>query len=204
MNDLLEQYKNQNIPFLNYMYNGSKNSIPNEYFEYIKSYNGGYYFLSSLHLYGINRDFTYHDIYYMNDLISSAYQKLIKGLYFFAEDIFGNLFAFSLDNNIVFFNIETAEKEVIASGFTNWQETVIKEAAYYTGKQFVEEDVTLIEPLMHGKRYCPKLPFILEGKYIADNLVLKSFEENLKFSSDIAHQVYNTPDGEKFTIMINS
>ena len=172
-----------------------------EYSLFLKENNGGYFFKNAIHIYGTSENYLYHDILFINRLIHDLYGKLALG-FFFAEDVFGNLFGF-IDKNIIYFNIETAEKTKIADSFTDWAAVLIENIDYYTAYSFLETlDAVSIKQLTEGKRLSPKMPFILGGEYELKNLMLKDYRKNLMFNASIAIQIHDLPDGTKVKIKI--
>jgi len=169
-----------------------------EYLDFMSHYDGGYFYNHSLHIYGKSNELNYHSIEYINQILNVSFLNIFEGLIAFSEDVFGNPFCFS-NEGIVYFNIETGSRELLAKDFNEWLSLLYSDLAYFTGKDLVvDNDVEL----SYGKRLCPKLPFILGGEYLANNLILKDFEENIEFSSSIAKQVYDLPDGTEFKINI--
>lgn len=173
------------------------------YIEFMNNHNGGYFYNNSLHLYGISTIFNYHDINSINSIFSICYGGLVDNLFFFGEDIFGNPFGFNNQGDIIHFNLESADKEKVAHSFEEWLKVISADLNYFTGKDLVkylnEDDKNL---LGKGKRYTAKYPFILGGKYTADNLILKDYKKNLEYNSSIAKQVYDLPDGSSIEIKI--
>lgn len=142
------------------------------------------------------------DILFINKTIKKDFAELARGLNCFAQDVFGNQFAFK-DGGVVFFNIETGEQEPISKNFGSWVDTIFNDIDYYTGISLIN----LLEPnvkedLSHGFRLCPKYPFVLGGEYQLDNLYLKYFDENIKYNSSIAKQIYNLKDGQSINLII--
>lgn len=163
--------------------------------------NGGYFQNNRIHFYGVSQKHYYHDLIYMNSFLKSLYGNLLGINIFIGEDIFGNLFSVSKDEEYFIFDIETSESTYIINGFENFiNEILINDSEYYNGYSLIQDNAELINQLRFGKRLRPKLPFILGGEYTNDNLVLQDTEKYLKFCSDIAKQIVELPDGANFTI----
>ncbi|UGU18159.1 SMI1/KNR4 family protein [Sinomicrobium kalidii] len=175
------------------------------YLEFIKAFNGGYFYNNSLILFGFSKEKnSQFNIVYMNDVFNEHYQNLVEGLYFFGQDVFGNPFAFK-DGKIVFFNLESGDLEIIANDFEEWLDVLYNDLDYYTGKSLaLELSVNQRKGLAVDRRLCPKYPFILGGDYTIANLTLKDYRENVAYNSDIAKQVYNLPEGSKIKIVIKN
>ncbi len=175
------------------------------YLEFIKTTNGGYFYNNSLLVFGFAEyEENQWNSVYMNTILNDNYQKLVGELYFFAQDIFGNPFAFR-GKEVVFLNLESAEIEVIANNFNDWLDELNNDIDFYTGKSLALELNTIQRTqLTNNKRLSPKYPFILGGEYMLDNLVLKSYKENIIYNAEIANQVYNLPEGSEIKIKIDN
>lgn len=196
----------ESIDFIPSSWQENKSSLPKnifdkEYINFLRKKNGGYYFNNGIHIYGNSPQYSYHDLDYMNNLVKGEYGNLAKG-FFFGEDVFGNLFGF-LNNNVISLDIESADIKVISDNFSNWMQLVLDDLDFFTAFSITEQlSLNMIKFLAKGNRLSPKIPFVLGGEYEGGNLVLKNFEENIKFNASIAKQIYNTPDGGKFNITI--
>lgn len=173
------------------------------YNEFTSKINGGYFFTRSLQLYSLTSLNSYHSIKVINDLFVSEYKHLADGLIFFGQDIFGNQFGFE-KSGIVFFNIETADRELIASNFSEWLNVIMNDLEYFTGLRLAEDWVKEKGYIDYNERLCPKMPFVLGGNYDLPNLYLNSSVNNIKFNSSIALQIHDLPDGADFNIIIKN
>lgn len=170
------------------------------YQKFIYENNGGYFFNNSIHMFGVSRESIYHDSETINNYISKLYKNISTGLLFFAEDLFGNLFSYDT-KGVVYFNIETGEKEFLCDDFISWCELLQDDLEYYTGSALIKEmSNDQVIKLGLGYRLSAKYPFVLGGDYDLNNLYLKGQFENLQYNASIANQIYNLPDGEKIKI----
>ena len=172
------------------------------YFEWMLERNGGYYFNSSLHFYGFCTQPNYHNIITINQHLTNTYQQLSNGLFAFAEDIFGNQFCFEADQ-VVFFNLETAEREVIAQNFDGFLIDFRKDIEYYSGIDLLSGWLLSGNTFPYGNRLCAKIPFVIDGKYEVDNLYLIDAFKNIAYNASLAHQIYNLPDGTSIQIKLS-
>jgi hypothetical protein len=155
-----------------------------------------------LHIYGHSKRDDFHQFGQINILLKEEYGNLFKGLLSFGQDIFGNQFSFDLDNGkIVFFDIETADKKIIANNFSGWTEAIINDLDYYTGHKIAKAWINS-DKLTYGQRLSAKIPFILGGNYALDNLFASDYPKFIKSAASIAMQVHNLPDGTPFKINI--
>ena len=92
------------------------------YFEFIiDSTNGGFFFDKAIQIYGYSSQFDFNDITYINTLLRNEYGSIFNGLTAFGQELFGNQFCFDeTTNNIIFFQAETGEREIIAKNFLEW------------------------------------------------------------------------------------
>lgn len=172
----------------------------NSFLEYLVLGNGGYYFNNSLHIFGLSQDTRWHDVNHINELVSSEYGQIVDGCFFFAEDVFGNLFGLK-NEEIIFFNIESGDSDIIADSLDNWEENILQDIDYYTGCEFVPSSKEA-HKLISGYRMCPKYPFLLGGEYESSNLYIKRYDKNIAYQAHIAKQVYGKPDGTKVVLNI--
>lgn len=175
------------------------------YFDFIKkSGDGGFFYGKSLHLYGYSSSPDFHNIDLVNQTLKEQFKDIVSGLVFFGQDIFGHQFAFDTNRNkIVFFNIETGEKEVIANDFSDWGGFLLEETDYFTGKNLAKEWEEK-NSLSFGQRLCPKIPFVLGGDYVLNNLYASGYPDFLISNANIANQIYGLPDGAKYKITIKN
>ncbi|WP_299464598.1 hypothetical protein [uncultured Microscilla sp.] len=118
--------------------------------------------------------------------------------------LFGNQFCFS-KNGIVLFNLESAEKEEVATSFEEFLTVMFNNSEdldYYTGQSLIQEWQSLGNFLQDGERLCPKQPFIVGGEFEVENLHVKRFDKNFLYNSKIAHQISNLPDGTEIQIRV--
>ena len=173
------------------------------YLDFLKKINGGYFYNNSLLLFGFSDKEEQFNITHINSTFKEHYSSLVENLYFFGQDVFGNPFAFE-KGKVVFFNLESGKKEILANNFKEWLDVLYNDLDYYTGESLVYElDDIQKQQLTLNKRLCPKYPFILGGEYNINNLVLKGYIENISYNADIAKQVYNLPEGSKMKIVID-
>lgn len=174
-----------------------------DYFSFLQKYNGGFFFEGSFHIFGNEPNHDYCDIILVNNIVAKEYSSLFseKFCHVFAEDIFGNLFIFT-PKGIELMFIDSGDTEFIAEDFTTAIHKICEEPPYYTGVAFVLDDI-MSNKLCNGYRYCPKMPFVLGGDYKEDNLTLKTWTENIRFSASVARQIFNFLDGTRVRIKID-
>jgi hypothetical protein len=175
----------------------------NSYFDFIiESGNGGFFFQQSLCIYGFYSKDVFNSIEYVNKLVEREYGDISMGLIVFAQDIFGNQFAFNQNlEKIVFFNIETGEQETVAPSFVEWTNVLLNDLEYFTGLNLAVswKNKSL---LAFDERLCAKKPFVMGGEYSLNNLYASKFPDYLAANANIARQVYNLPDGTDVKLKI--
>lgn len=169
--------------------------------QFLEVHNGLYAFSRALHIFGCSDEMAFHDMETRNR--SSQWRQLYgetaAGLAFFAEEVLGNLFAYS-EEGIVFFDVESAESEMVADDFIGWVRYILEDVDYTTGRSLAQAWFALHGPIPFGSHLCPKRPFIIGGEYEVDNLFLAPWNESLLFKADIARQIRDLPDGTEIEI----
>lgn len=189
--------ENRNFEFDYGMLSKFKQLIKDDsYFEFIiESDNGGFFFDQSLHIYGFTQDPDFHNIEVINMKINQEYGDIAKDLMFFGQDVFGNQFSFDLKNKqVIFFNIETGEREILASSFLDWIPVLLNQINYLTGNTLASE-WSVHQRLELDQRLSPKIPFVTGGQYSLSNLYASNFPDYIKSNANIARQVVYLPEG---------
>lgn len=165
--------------------------------EFIMSLNnGGFFFNRSFQIYEYNRGETFTDGNYINALFHKYFGKLTDNLFSFGQDIFGFQFAFVKDSTqIIYFNSETGEREVMGNNFNDWLQVLDSRLEYYTGEPLMKDWIKEKGPIAPEVRLIPIKPFVIGGDYEIYNLHTLAFPKYLDYYSDIAHQISNIPDG---------
>lgn len=165
------------------------------YITFIKNVaNGGFFFNRSLQIYSVGTAESFNDIFSLNKQIQLIYRTILVDEFFFAQDVFGNQFGFS-SKGIVFFNIETGEKEYIGKSFDDWTERLKSDFDYYTGESILLGWIQQWSDLNYNERLCPTIPFVVGGEYEIENLFKSTYPNYLLNNFNIANQVYNLPEG---------
>ncbi|WP_052496468.1 SMI1/KNR4 family protein [Pedobacter lusitanus] len=166
-----------------------------EYFDFLTNgVNGGFFFRNSLQVYSLDDVNDYNNIMIINKYMETNYSNMLEGEFFFAQDIFGNQFGFST-KGIVFFNIETGEKEYVAERFNDWIDLIFNDLEYYSGVVILELWDSKKTHINYNERLCPIIPFVVGGEYEIENLYAGSFPNYILANANIANQVYNLPEG---------
>jgi hypothetical protein len=126
----------------------------------------------------------------------AAYRDLTTGLLFFAEDVFGNQFAFE-DGRIVRFLAETADREFVADTLDEWLAAVESDPDGQLSLWLMRDWRSQSDGPAFDEHLCPKIPFALGGGYETSNLYCLDRDKSMVFKGDLAWQTRHVPDGAK-------
>jgi hypothetical protein len=129
----------------------------------------------------------------------AQYRSLAEGLLFFAEDAFGNQFAFE-DERIVRFHAESGDREFMSDSFGEWLSDVLNDPDEELSLWLLREwkrPGNVIRPDQH---LCPKIPFVTGGPFEPGNLYPLDRIESMTFKGDFAWQIRNVPTGGKIRL----
>ncbi|WP_341839631.1 SMI1/KNR4 family protein [Chitinophaga caseinilytica] len=167
--------------------------------------NGGFYFNRSLQLYGFSGQEAFKNANEINIQIQTHFGKLAEKLFAFGQDIFGYQFAFiEGSSDIVYFNSETGEKEIMANSFSEWLQVLEDKLDYYTGEPFMIDWIKEKGKLDIDARLIPIKPFVIGGDYEVDNLHVLHFPKYLEYYADMARQISVLPDGAAVRLTIRN
>lgn len=122
------------------------------------------------------------------------YGGALDGFLCFAEDVFGGQFALATDA-VVAIDPETGGCEVVAKTLEGWADIVLGDSSYRTGHPLAHDWQRCYGPLTVGHRLVPKVPFVIGGKFVLDNLYSTDEVEGMRFRGSIARQIRDVPDG---------
>ncbi|MEU3270346.1 hypothetical protein ABZ639_05840 [Saccharomonospora sp. NPDC006951] len=121
------------------------------------------------------------------------YDSQADGMLFFAEDFVGSQFAVRGDE-VVLFDPETAETEVLASSLNDWARLVLLDNDYMTGHGLLREWLRENEPLAEGHRLMPKVPFCAGGAFEVSNLYSADAVAGMRSRAAMAVRLRDLPD----------
>ncbi len=180
-------------------------NVDNSYIEFIGEIcDGGYFYNRSLQIYSVNKTNIYNDIIEVNEFLRREYPNIVRDdEIFFAQEIFGNQFGFS-PKGIIFFNIETGEKEIIGSTFSDWIDVLLDDLDFYSGHLIVEQWQNIHSVLSYDMRLCAIKPFVIGGAYEIENLYSCLFPQYISTNANIARQIYDLPEGTKVNLKLDN
>ncbi|MGY2442399.1 SMI1/KNR4 family protein [Pseudomonas sp. SDO52101_S400] len=124
----------------------------------------------------------------------SDYRGMADGCLFFAEDVFGGQCCIK-DNKIYTFDPETGGVEFLADDIESWAQILLSDYEVLTGYPLAHQWQEQNGKLPAAKRLLPKVPFILGGEFVLENLYLADAVKGMKSRANIANQIKNLPDG---------
>lgn len=81
--------------------------------------------------------------------------------FYFAEDIFGNLFC-EKGNRYFLLDIEGGDYEYIVNGLDNWAKYILEEYNYFTGYLLAKKWQNKNRSLLNSERLVPKKNFVIQ------------------------------------------
>lgn len=165
--------------------------------------NGFYAFESALHVLPAASSPSPQNIQDWNqpDAWRIHYGDQAEGLLFWAEDVFGCQFAIGKDG-VYRFDPETGETEWMTSTLEGWAEMLLSNYEVETGYAAAHEWQKRNGPLACGHRLIPKQPFVLGGRFDADNLYALDAVKGMLFRAEIARQIRGLPDGSRIELVV--
>jgi hypothetical protein len=131
-----------------------------------------------------------------------AYRGLDEGLYFFAEDIFGNQFGFDGVGMVFRFLAETGDRELCGTGFEDWLALMLSDPTEELSLWLLDDWLKENSKLSLSDHLCPKIPFVARGATEAGNLYACDRLESMRFKGSFAHQIRNMTSGEKVRLHV--
>jgi hypothetical protein len=165
--------------------------------------NGFYAFESALHVFPMAAEPEVISLEQWNsaNLWRAAFGSLALGALFFAEDAFGGQFCIA-DGGVVRFNPETGEREQIAASIYEWAAVILADSRMQTGWPLAHDWQARYGPLALDQRLVPKIPFVLGGEYVIQNLHALDCVAAMHFYADIARQIHDLADGSQVRLRV--
>jgi hypothetical protein len=129
------------------------------------------------------------------------YGDLADGMFFFAEDAFGNQFCLR-DDRICLFDAETGQAEVIGSNIEDWAGQVLSDYEFLTGFPLFHEWQVAHGRVPAGSRLMPIVPFLLGGEYSLSNLRVAGAVPGMRARGNLARQIRDLPDGAQIELKV--
>jgi hypothetical protein len=156
--------------------------------ELLRRRNGFYAFESALHVFPLGRGAGVTDLATWNEPATwrDAYQGLMDGCLFFAEDAFGHPFAIENDA-IVQIDPESGQRSAMATSVEEWARLLLLDWRALTG-----------HPLLHEWQ----VRHVLQGELAVENLHAIESVGLMRFRGSIAVQIHHLPDGARLELVV--
>jgi hypothetical protein len=177
--------------------------LAGELIEFLKKKNGFYAFESALHVMPAQACGPEIGLVDWNSehLWIHEYGGMAKGLFFFAEDIFGCQFCIRADG-IYQFDPETGQVEKLATDLDGWTDAILRDYSYLTGYPLAHEWQQANGAIAAGVRLVPKQPFVTGGEFSVQNLAPLDAVAAMRMRGQIAMQIKDLPDGARIELRV--
>jgi hypothetical protein len=136
----------------------------------------------------------------------SEYRELIKkNLVFFAEDAFGNQFAFD-DERVVYFDVENGRATPFANSFSHWLAIILEDPLDTLQLVFYKNWLNLNkgERLEPSEHLCPTYPFVVKADPPLHELYRVNSSQDMRYKGHFAYQIKDVPDGARMKIKVTN
>ncbi|ELS32848.1 MULTISPECIES: SMI1/KNR4 family protein [Pseudanabaena] len=193
----------EELPYLSQTLLDFASSLADDLYNLLSKKNGFLAFESALHVFPAENSSLIMTLETWNsdNLWRNNYGTLVKNCLFFAEDIFGGQFCI-FEDKIYSFDPETGTKEFVANNIEQWAKAILSDYNVLTGFPLAHEWQKKNGNLPIDKRLLPKIPFVVGGDFVVDNLYSVDSVQGMKIRADIAQQIKDLPDGAKINIRV--
>jgi hypothetical protein len=136
------------------------------------------------------------------DLWRCEYHGLDEGLFFFAEDIFGNQFGFDSHGKVLRFLAETGDREPCGENFEGWLQILLADPTEELSLWLLDDWLRENPKPKLSEHLCPKVPFVAKGPTECGNLYACDRLESMRFKGSFAHQIRDIPTGGQIQIRV--
>jgi hypothetical protein len=132
----------------------------------------------------------------------SAYKELIRDtLIFFAEDVFGNQFAFD-DGSVIYFDVENGRATPFAKSFSEWLSIILEDPVDTLQLMLYKNWLAKGERLEPSEHLCPVHPFIVKADPPLKELYRVKSMEDMIYKGNFAYQIKDVPDGAQIKMRV--
>jgi len=132
----------------------------------------------------------------------SAYKELVNDtLIFFAEDVFGNQFAFD-DGSVFYFDAENGRTASFANSFSEWLSIILEDPVDTLQLILYKSWLDKGERLEPSEHLCPVYPFIVKADPPLKELYRVKSMEDMLCKGSFAYQIKDVPDGAPIKIKV--
>jgi hypothetical protein len=130
------------------------------------------------------------------------YRELIKkNLVFFAEDVFGNQFAFD-GARVVYFDVENGRATPFANSFSDWLSIILEDPVDTLQLVRYKNWLKKGERLEPSEHLCPTYPFVVKADPPLHELYRVSSAQDMRYKGHFAYQIKDVPDGAQIKIKV--
>lgn len=176
-------------------------SLPDDYRAVVSVHDGLIAMEGGLRLFGITRALL-PDIATWNIEAGwrSSYRTLADGLLFFAEDAFGDQFAFE-GGRLVRFHAETGQREHVSDSLADWLQQILDDPESQLSLPVIREWRRQGNQLQPNQHLCPTYPFVVRGSR-GKTLHALDRNESMHFKGDFAWQIKDLPEGTRIKVAV--
>ena len=166
--------------------------------------NGGYYWGGALHIFGACEEPEFHSLTRWNapETWREPYGPDLDGLFFFAEDAFGDQFALDGKGKVLRLKAESGALEELADDFEQWVLIVTEATDELLGRGTFAQWASQHGRLPHGTQLQAFPPYLFAEDPDAVQLEAVDAVENMQFHAAIAAQLAALPEGAAARIEI--
>lgn len=168
----------------------------------LKRRNGGYFWGGALHIFGACAEPETHSLSRWNadDLWRQNFGDSASGLFFFAEDAFGDQFALDSKGKVFIFRAENGQVEELADDFEQWLLMAVHTPDELLGRPTFARWASSNGRLPYGHQLQAYPPFLFSDS--DDEVELDAVEalDNMNFHAAIAQQLASIPEGARVRI----
>lgn len=165
----------------------------------LKRRNGGYFWGGALHIFGACADPETHSLARWNsdDLWRQNFGDATAGLFFFAEDAFGDQFALDSTGKVFVFRAEQGLVEELADDFEQWLLMAVHTPDELLGRGAFSRWASANGRLPYGHQLQAFPPFLFAESDDDVELDAVPALENMEFHAAIAQQLASIPEGAR-------
>lgn len=166
--------------------------------------NGGYFWGGALHVFGACDEPDFHSLIAWNtpETWRELYGEDLEGLFFFAEDAFGDQFALDAQGHVLRLKAESGALEELADDFDQWVLIVVEATDELLGRGTFADWASQNGRLPPGSQLQAFPPYLFAEDPDMVQLEAVDAVENMQFHGAIAAQLAALPEGAAARIEI--
>jgi hypothetical protein len=171
--------------------------------DYLSDSDGFYAFQRGLHVFGSCIEPAYHSFKRWNNPSTwiGEYGGLADGLTFFAEDTFGDQFAWD-GALFVRFEAETASRQPLGGSVEEFFGRILGNSEEELGLEVLNRWILAHGPVPEGVHLFPRTPLVLGGSLDPVDVVTIDPIENMRFKGSLVRQIADVPDGGQVELVV--